>query len=73
MIHLIDLFCGAGGVTTGVEQAQINGKKVAEVIACVNHDFNAIESNSVVPNVPKKWMEALGRKLLAGQTKMEVA
>lgn len=29
----IDLFCGAGGVTTGSEKAMINGKKVCKVIA----------------------------------------
>ena len=42
----IDLFCGAGGTSTGVERARINGKKCAKVIACVNHDKNAIASHS---------------------------
>lgn len=42
----IDLFCGAGGTTTGVENAAIRGKKCAEVIACVNHDRNAIASHT---------------------------
>lgn len=42
----IDLFCGAGGTTTGVEQARLHGKKCAKVIACVNHDPNAIASHS---------------------------
>ena len=41
----IDLFCGAGGTSTGVENAVINGKKIAKVIACVNHDKNAIASH----------------------------
>ena len=41
----IDLFCGAGGTTTGVERARVNGKKVAKVIACVNHDPHAIASH----------------------------
>lgn len=41
----IDLFCGAGGTSTGVEKAKINGKKCAKVIACVNHDKNAIASH----------------------------
>ena len=38
MIRLlyIDLFCGAGGTTTGVEQATLHGEKCAKVIACVN-------------------------------------
>lgn len=42
----IDLFCGAGGTTTGVENALIHGDKCAEVIACVNHDRNAIASHT---------------------------
>lgn len=41
----IDLFCGAGGTTTGVERARIMGAKVAKVIACVNHDPHAIASH----------------------------
>lgn len=42
----IDLFCGAGGTSTGVELAQADGHKCASVIACVNHDANAIASHS---------------------------
>ena len=42
----IDLFCGAGGTSTGVELAKINGVKCAKVIACVNHDKNAILSHA---------------------------
>lgn len=42
----VDLFCGAGGTSTGVELAQVNGEKCAKVIACVNHDKNAIASHS---------------------------
>ncbi len=38
---IVDLFCGAGGTTTGFEMA--NG--IAKVIACVNHDANAIKSH----------------------------
>lgn len=44
-IYYIDLFCGAGGTSSGVELATINGKKVAKVIVCVNHDKNAIASH----------------------------
>ena len=40
-IFWIDLFCGAGGTTTGVHLANAN----AEVLACVNHDAKAIESH----------------------------
>lgn len=42
----IDLFCGAGGTSTGVESAKINGNQCAKVIACVNHDANAIASHA---------------------------
>ena len=42
----VDLFCGAGGTSTGVEQATVNGLKCAKVIACVNHDKNAIVSHA---------------------------
>lgn len=42
----IDLFCGAGGTTSGVEYARLNGRKCAKVIACVNHDKNAILSHA---------------------------
>ncbi|KFF26887.1 DNA methyltransferase [Chryseobacterium vrystaatense] len=42
----VDLFCGAGGTSTGVETAKIHGEKCAKVIACVNHDANAIASHA---------------------------
>lgn len=42
----IDLFCGAGGTSTGVESAKINGLQCAKVIACVDHDANAIASHA---------------------------
>ncbi|MDE5688676.1 MAG: DNA cytosine methyltransferase [Paramuribaculum sp.] len=42
----IDLFCGAGGTSTGVETARIDGEQCAKVIACVNHDANAIASHA---------------------------
>ena len=48
MIRLlyIDLFCGAGGTSTGVERARYGGEQCAKVIACVNHDLNAIASHA---------------------------
>lgn len=48
MINLlyVDLFCGAGGTSTGVERAKVNGEQCAKVIACVNHDANAIASHA---------------------------
>lgn len=42
----VDLFCGAGGTSTGVETAKVHGEKCAKVIACVNHDANAIASHA---------------------------
>lgn len=42
----VDLFCGAGGTSTGVESATVNNKKTAIVISCVNHDKNAIASHA---------------------------
>lgn len=48
MINLlyIDLFCGAGGTSTGVESARVDGEECSKVIACVNHDANAIASHA---------------------------
>lgn len=42
----IDLFCGGGGTTTGIEEAMVDGEKCATVVACINHDRNAILSHS---------------------------
>lgn len=39
---IVDLFCGAGGTTTGFSMAKDG---IAKVIACVNHDAKAIESH----------------------------
>src|ERR1044072_4330008 len=44
-VYFIDLFCGAGGVTSGIHKARYIGKKFAEVIACINHDPLAIASH----------------------------
>lgn len=41
----IDLFCGAGGTSTGVNTARLDGEQCAKVIACVNHDAHAIASH----------------------------
>lgn len=40
-IYWIDLFCGAGGTSTGIHLSESN----AEVIACVNHDADAIQAH----------------------------
>ena len=42
----IDLFCGAGGTSTGVNSARLDDKQCARVVACVNHDKNAIASHA---------------------------
>jgi DNA (cytosine-5)-methyltransferase 1 len=42
LVFWIDLFCGAGGTSTGIHLA--NAKNVF-VAACVNHDANAIKSH----------------------------
>lgn len=44
----IDLFCGAGGTSTGVEKARLENEQCAKVIACVNHDKNAIASHAAI-------------------------
>lgn len=48
MINLlfIDLFCGAGGTSTGINSARLDGQQCAKVVACVNHDANAIASHA---------------------------
>lgn len=38
-IYWVDLFCGAGGTTTGIHLANVNAK----VVVCVNHDAEAIK------------------------------
>lgn len=49
-LFVIDLFCGAGGLSEGVEEALLDGKKCAKVVCCVNHDKNAILSHNA--NIP---------------------
>lgn len=49
-LFVIDLFCGAGGLSEGVEQAKVNGDKCAKVVVCINHDKNAILSHNA--NMP---------------------
>lgn len=45
-MFVIDLFCGAGGLSEGVEEARLDGRKCAKVVCCVNHDTNAILSHN---------------------------
>ena len=44
----IDLFCGAGGTSTGINTSRLDGEQCAEVIACVNHDAHAIASHKAI-------------------------
>lgn len=72
----IDLFCGAGGTSTGVERARLHGEKCAKVIACVNHDKNAIASHAA--NHPEALhftedIRTLDMKPLVGITNSERA
>ena len=46
LLLYIDLFCGAGGTSTGVNSARLDDKQCARVVACVNHDKNAIASHA---------------------------
>ena len=43
----IDFFCGFGGVTHGIERTKVVASGVATVIACLNHDENAIGSHKL--------------------------
>lgn len=45
-LFYIDLFCGAGGTSTGVENARYADEQCAKVVACMNHDANAIASHA---------------------------
>ena len=49
-LFVIDLFCGGGGLSEGVEAARLDGNKCAKVVCCVNHDKNAILSHDA--NIP---------------------
>ena len=49
-LFVIDLFCGAGGLSEGVEEARLDGNRCAKVVCCVNHDKNAILSHAA--NIP---------------------
>lgn len=49
-LFVIDLFCGAGGLSEGVEEARLDGNRCGKVVCCVNHDKNAILSHDA--NIP---------------------
>ncbi len=69
-IYWIDLFCGAGGTTTGIHLAEAN----AIVLACVNHDAKAIAAHQskevpagTLTNVPKLALVNIKQWLLNPQ------
>jgi DNA (cytosine-5)-methyltransferase 1 len=41
-VYVLDLFCGAGGTSTAISESNTN----IEVVACINHDRNAILSHT---------------------------
>lgn len=41
-----DLFCGAGGTTSGFEAAMIDGQHIVDTLQVVNHDWLAIASHA---------------------------
>lgn len=43
----IDMFCGAGGVTTGMEKARFKRTKILNTVAAINHDPLAIKTHSI--------------------------
>ena len=45
VFYFIDIFCGNGGVTTGLHNSIVNNKRIAKVIACINHDPKAIKNH----------------------------
>jgi DNA (cytosine-5)-methyltransferase 1 len=45
--YFIDLFCGCGGTSYGINNSKLRKLNIAEVVACVNHDKNAIASHQL--------------------------
>jgi len=56
-IEGIDLFCGAGGTTSGVHRARFKGERIARIIACINHDPKAIKSHAANHRQTKHFIE----------------
>lgn len=52
-----DLFCGAGGTTTGFEQAMIDGRHIVDTLQVVNHDWLAIESHAANHAAARHFIE----------------
>lgn len=56
---IVDLFCGAGGVTTGFALSGI-----AKILACINHDHNATDGNVI------EWNEFVNMQVTVGNISM---
>lgn len=52
-----DLFCGAGGTTTGFEAAMREGKHIVDTLQVVNHDWLAIASHQANHAAAKHFIE----------------
>lgn len=64
-VYWIDLFCGAGGTSTGIHLAS----EYTKVLACVNHDANAIKSH--LENHPEAIHFTEDYKLIGNQTEQK--
>lgn len=64
-VYVIDLFCGAGGTSTGVHKARYMGLPFAYVIYCVNHDPIAIDSHKSNHKATKHYIEDIKKLNLA--------
>lgn len=58
----IDLFCGAGGTSTGVEKANYKGRKCAKVIT--QADQKKFIGNAVEVNIARVLCEALVEEIV---------
>jgi len=67
---IVDLFCGFGGTTTGFVDAELNGNKLAKIIACVNHDPKAIKSHWLNHPDVKHYEEDIRTLKLVGLVKL---
>lgn len=67
---IVDLFCGFGGTTTGFAEAEINGKKICKIIACINHDPKAIRSHWLNHKEVKHFEEDIRSLDLSGLVKI---
>ena len=52
-----DLFCGAGGTTTGFEAAMIDGQHIVDTLQVVNHDWLAIASHQANHAAARHFIE----------------